>query len=206
VTLTVTSPTQGNLYLFRSGALLGVVAQSFPDRAIDALTASYPAKHSAHFLLDNVFESFSGAITGCCILGYHAAQAGPAVTAKTWIYAAYSEPGTFVNNVIVGVQALSHELAESLNDPFVGGLAFLNFIPPAVLRGQGGASIINFETGDPLERPPKPFTQVTNGTTYHLQDEVFLPWYLHTAPSFSVNGWYTLRNTFPAFSWLCGPG
>jgi hypothetical protein len=27
-----------------------------------------------------------------------------------------------------------------------------------------------------------------------LQDEVFLPWYLHTTPSFSVNGWYTFQN------------
>ena len=36
--------------------------------------------------------------------------------------------------------------------------------------------------------PPAVFTQTTNSTTYHLQDEVFLTWYLHTAPSFSVNG------------------
>jgi hypothetical protein len=35
---------------------------------------------------------------------------------------------------------------------------------------------------------------VTNSTTYHLQDEVVLPWYLHPTPSFSVNGWYTFQN------------
>jgi hypothetical protein len=28
----------------------------------------------------------------------------------------------------------------------------------------------------------------------HLQDEVLLPWYLHTTPSFSANGWYTFQN------------
>jgi hypothetical protein len=66
--------------------------------------------------------------------------------------------------------------------------------------------IINFETGDPLEAPPIVFTKITNGTTYHLQDEVFLPWYLHTNPSFSVNGFYTFLGTFPTFSKLCGPG
>jgi hypothetical protein len=27
-----------------------------------------------------------------------------------------------------------------------------------------------------------------------LQDEVLLPWYLHTIPSFSANGWYTFQN------------
>ena len=132
----------------------------------------------------------------------------PAATAQTWIYAAYTDPGTFVSDVIVDVQDLSHEVAEWLNDPFVGALApgFLNFIPPAVLPGQAGACIVNFEVGDPLEALPVSFTKVTNGTTYHLQDEVFLPWYLHTTPSFSVNGWYTLQNTFGEVSSLCGPG
>ena len=112
VTLTVTSPSQGNLYLLRSGALLGVIAQSFLDPAIDALTASYPANTLPIFLLDNVYESFSRAITPVLHSWLHAAQAGPAVTAKTWIYAAYTEPGTFVNNVMVDVLALRHEVAE----------------------------------------------------------------------------------------------
>ena len=63
-----------------------------------------------------------------------------------------------------------------------------------MLPGQGGSCIVNFETGDPLESPPYTFAKVTNSTTYHLQDEVLLPWYLHTTPSFSVNGWYTFQN------------
>ena len=160
------------------------------------------------FLTDNVYEGSNGTINTCCILGYHASQGPPAATAKTWIYAAYVESGTFGGNVILDVQALSHEVAEWLNDPFVGAFAFgfLNIIPPAILPGQGGACIVNFETGDPLESPPAVFTQVTNGTAYHLQDEVFLPWYLHTTPSFSVNGWYSLQNTLKTFSSLCGPG
>jgi hypothetical protein len=62
------------------------------------------------------------------------------------------------------------------------------------LPGQGGACIFNFETGDPLESQPFTFTKVTNSTTYHLQDEVVLPWYLHTTPSFSANQWYTFQN------------
>jgi hypothetical protein len=39
-----------------------------------------------------------------------------------------------------------------------------------------------------------------------LQDEVFLPWYLHSKPSFSVNGWFTFLNSFTAPGKLCGPG
>ena len=207
-TLTVTSTSQGNLYRLRSGGLVGVVASSFLDDEINALVKGFPANTLPIFLTDNVFEGFDGTINTCCILGYHNSQGPPRSTAKTWIYAAHTEPGTFVNNVILDVQPLSHEVSEWLNDPFVGALAigFINLIPPAVLPGQGGACIINFETGDPLEAPPAVFTQVTNGTTYHLQDEVFLPWYLHTTPSFSVNGQYSFQNTFTSFSSLCGPG
>lgn len=208
VTLTVTSTTQGNLYRLRSGGLVGVVQSDFLDDLIESLVPNYTASMLPIFLTDNVFEGFDGTINTCCILGYHNSQRPPASTAKTWIYAGHTESGTFRHNVILDVQPLSHEVSEWLNDPFVGALAigFVNLIPPAVLPGTGGACIINFETGDPLEAPPAVFTQVTNGTTYHLQDEVFLSWYLHTTPSFSVNGQYTLQNTFPSFSSLCGPG
>jgi hypothetical protein len=209
VTVTVTSTSQGNLFRLRSGGLLGVVAESFFDTQLIAQLPQYAAHTLPIFLTDNVFESATGTLDNtCCVLGFHNSQQPPASTAKTWIYAAHTEPGTFRNNVILDVQPLSHEVAEWLNDPFVGALAagFVNLIPPAVLPGTGGACIINFETGDPLEAPPAVFTKITNGTTYHLQDEVFLPWYLHTSPSFSVNGQYTLQNTFTSPASLCGPG
>ena len=208
VTITVANSTQGNLYRLRSGGLLGVVNSSFFDARLNALIPNYTANMLPIFLTDNVFEGDDGTINTCCILGYHNSQGPPAILAKTWIYAGYTEPGTFVGDAILDVQALSHEVAEWLNDPFVGAFSFgfINIVPPAVLPGQGGACIVNFETGDPLEAPPAVFTKVTNGTIYHLQDEVFLPWYLHTTPSFSVNGWYSLQNTFTTFSSLCGPG
>ena len=208
ITVTVSNSSQGNLYRLTSGTLVGVVASSYLDSQLGAQIPNYTANVLPIFLTDNVYEGSNGTIGTCCILGYHASQGPPAATAKTWIYGAYTEAGTFTGNRILDVQALSHEVAEWLNDPFVGALVFgfLNIVPPAILPGQNGACIINFETGDPLEAPPAVFTKVTNGTTYHLQDEVFLPWYLHTTPSFSVNGWYTLMNTFTSFSTLCGPG
>jgi len=45
-----------------------------------------------------------------------------------------------------------------------------------------------------------------NGFTYHLQDSVFVWWFLLTSPSPAVNGTYTLQNIFPTVSSLCGPG
>jgi hypothetical protein len=207
-TVTINVPSgSGNVYLLRSGGLIGVVDDTFFDNQLGALIAGYTAGQLPIFLTDNVFEGVGGVIGNCCVLGYHNSQSGSASTAKTWIFSAYTEPGTFTGNVILDVQALSHEVAEWLNDPFVNIFSNgINFIPPSILPGTGGACIFNFEVGDPLESPPVSFTQVTNGTTYHLQGEVFLPWYLHSIPSFSVNGWYTFLNTFTTFSTLCSAG
>jgi hypothetical protein len=208
-TVTITVPAgKGNAFGLRSGGLVGVLADSFFEGTVLAsLLPSYTANMLPIFVTDNVFLSNDGGISTCCILGFHNSQGPPISTAQTWIYTAYTEPGTFNGNAILDVQALSHETAEWLNDPFVGAFPFgINLIPPTVLPGQGGACIINFETGDPLEAPPIVFTQVTNGTTYHLQDEVFLPWYLHSKPSFSVNGWFTFLNSFTAPGKRCGPG
>jgi hypothetical protein len=196
-TITVTVPVgRGNAYALSGGGFMGVVDTTFFEQLLTALVSSYTANELPIFVTDNVYLGAGGLMQNCCILGYHTSQRPPAGTAKTWIYAAYTEPGTFGGDTISDVQALSHELAEWLNDPFVGAslFGFLNFVPPAVLPGQGGACIMNFETGDPLEAPPRVFTKTTNSTTYHLQDEVLLPWYLHTNPSFSANGWYTFQN------------
>jgi hypothetical protein len=207
-TATLTVPAaKGHLYRLRSGGLVGVVDTTFFDTFLNGLLPTYTANELPIFVTDNVFLGTNGVIGNCCILGYHNSQGPPIATAKTWIYAAYTEPGTYRGDVILDVQALSHEVAEWLDDPFVGTplRGGINLIPPAVLPGTGGVCIINFENGDPLEAPPVAFTEVTNGTTYHLQDEVFLPWYMHGV-SFSNNGSYTFLGTFVTPSKLCGAG
>jgi hypothetical protein len=200
-TVTVTVPAgMGNAYPLSGGGFMGVVDDStgYFDGILNALLPSYSANQLVIFQTDNVYLGNNGLVQNCCVLGYHASQGPPIATAKTWIYAAYAEPGTFSGSLaglsFVDVVPLSHEVAEWLNDPFVGAFPGINWIPPAVLPGQGGACIANFETGDPLESAPYTFAKVTNSTTYHLQDEIVLPWYLHSAPSFSVNGWYTFQN------------
>jgi len=202
VSITVTT---GNGTTNGSGTV-GVVLESFFDPLLTAMVPAFGPNVLPVFLTDNVFESSDGTFNTCCILGYHASEAPPIVTAHTWIYAAYTRPGTF-GNVIQDVQVLSHEVSEWMNDPFVGALVIgaINLIPPAILPGQVGACIINFETGDPLEAPPVVFTEVTNGTTYHLQDEAFLWWYMHGS-SFGVNGFFSYTGTFVTSSSLCGPG
>jgi hypothetical protein len=165
-----------------------LLRESYFIGLINSMLSNYGANQLIIFITDNVILSPTGSPSDpSFFFGFHGSQGGPIATAKTYIYAAYIEPGT--TDTVFDVHPLSHEVAEWLNDPFVGSSAGINYIPPAVL---GDSCIVNFETGDPLGAT---FTKTTNGTTYHLQDEVFLPWYLHSTPSFSVNGWYTFLNT-----------
>jgi hypothetical protein len=206
-TVNVTVPSGSGIALLNSrGALVGRVNANFLDPIITSLAASYPANQLPIILTDNVFE-YNGTPSNCCVLGYHSSHSGPIATALTWIFAAYTEFNTFSGNAFADSTALSHEVSEWLNDPFVGSFfPGVNFIPPAILPNQGGACIMIFETGDPLAAPPVVFTKTIGGTTYNLQDEAFLWWYLHTTPSPGVNGFYSLLGTFTRPSTLCGPG
>jgi len=203
VTITVPPPNNGknsgNAFPLAGGGFVGVLDPAFFNQVLNGLLPAYTAHELPIFVTDNVYLGTNGSINNCCILGFHDSQGPPVATAQTWIYAAYAEPGTLSDPLgggFIDVVPLSHEVAEWLNDPFVGAFpSGINLIPPAVLPGQRGACIVNFETGDPLESRPFTFTKTTNSTVYHVQDEVVLPWYLHTTPSFSVNGWYTFQNT-----------
>ncbi|HWD99349.1 MAG TPA: hypothetical protein VG345_09935, partial [Bryobacteraceae bacterium] len=202
-------PGAGTVYQLDTGTLLGVAEEPIFDYIVSILSQSFSPQVLPIFLTDNVFLSATGQIdASCCVLGYHTSQGPPIATAQTWIFASYTESGTFSGDAVVDVQGLSHEVGEWLNDPFVGAPipGGVNLIPPAVLPNQGGECIINFESADPLESPPIAFTKVSGGRSWHLTEHVFLPWYLHTSPSFSVNGFYSYLNTFPTWSTLCGPG
>ena len=195
-TITVTVPAAlGNAYPLSGGGYLGVVDDTFLYTLVTNAGAAYGASQLPIVVTDNVYSGAGGLIQNCCVLGFHASEDAPIASARTWIFSGYAEPGTFGTGLegFGDVIVLSHEVGEWLNDPFPSVFADTNWVPPAVLPDSGGACIPNFETADPLERPYT-FTKVTNSTTYHLVDQVFLPWYLHTTPSFSVNGWYTFQN------------
>jgi hypothetical protein len=112
---------------------------------------------------------------GCCIGGYHSAF-GSAASPQTYSHFTYiDQPGVFAQDV----SALSHEVGEWMDDPFVNN------------PGCGGL----LENGDPLEGLANfgavPYT--LNGFTYNLQDLVFLQ-YFGQSPSTSVNGWFSFQN------------
>jgi hypothetical protein len=161
------------------------------------------------FLTDNVLLYIGHAnYTNCCVLGYHGAAmpvgggSGSAngngnTPVQTFIYSAWSTPGSYSGfladytdptrqapNPVRGISdihALSHEISEFLDDPFVNNEVQPWLTPTAP---QYGCTDV-LETGDPVVGVWFPYdgntAQAPTGTTYygqyHPEDEVHAQWF-----------------------------
>ena len=161
------------------------------------------------FLTDNVLLYIGHAnYTNCCVLGYHGAAmpvgggSGSAngngnTPVQTFIYGAWSTPGSYSGfladytdptrqapNPVRGISdihALSHEISEFLDDPFVNNEVQPWLTPTAP---QYGCTDV-LETGDPVVGVWFPYdgntAQAPTGTTYygqyHPEDEVHAQWF-----------------------------
>jgi hypothetical protein len=195
--------------------------------------------HLPLYLTDKVLLHIGNDPTNCCIIGFHGAGPVPSGNEKaygpghgngnqpvqTFSWASWVAPGIYARPnggvywALQDIQAISHEVAEWADDPFIN-----NFVQPWLTptAPQYGCTD-TLETGDPVvgigfaigtntyEQGPNPNgTQSADGY-YHPEDEVFLPWFMRTAPntvseptqSASPNiGRYTLMgdlNPFPGF-------
>jgi hypothetical protein len=111
-TVTISVPAgKGNAFALSGGGFMGVLDDTYFGQVLATLLPSYSASQLPVFTTDNVYLGANGLIQNCCVLGFHNSQVGPIATAKTWIYAAYAEPGTF-GSPLVDVVPLSHEVAE----------------------------------------------------------------------------------------------
>jgi hypothetical protein len=127
------------------------------------------------FLTYNVFLTQTGQ---CCIGGYHSAN-GSQPAGQTYAYSTYvDEAGSFSQDV----SALSHEIGEWMDDPFVDNA--VNCTDNSIM-----------ENGDPLEGGPNygGYKYALGGFTYNLQDLVFIG-YFGAPPSMSVNSWLDFQN------------
>ena len=163
-------------------ARIGMVGMNFFDAQARAMIArlGIPRTSLTVFLAYNTFLTQLGQ---CCVLGYHSAT----LSGQTYAVAVYNDPGIF-NRPIEDIHALSHELAEWLNDPFGSN------VTPGWRAGQSQHCQFNLEVGDPVTGTAVPAT--LDGVTYHPEDLVFLSWFARESPSSAVNGWYTFANTF----------
>jgi hypothetical protein len=232
VTINVPS-NQGTLLQSGRGVIFADINISWWSAQIKNLETKADPTHLPIYLTNNVLLHIGQDIFNCCVIGYHGTQAegggsnnsnGNAVV-QTFAWASWVQPGLFsrpdggVDWALQDIHALSHEIAEWGDDPFVNNTVEPWLTPTAPQYGCTGI----LETGDPVvaigfamgtntyEQGPNPNgTQSADGY-YHPEDEVFLPWFLRTSPnnvseptqSSSANvGRYTLMgdlNPFPGF-------
>jgi hypothetical protein len=108
-------------------------------------------------------------------------------------YSSWISPGLFKGGV-QDVTALSHEMAETFNDPFVGFDGVHNVTPWWKSDGQCQDLM---EVGDVIEGLPAnvTFPIRSSGVTYHPQNVALLQWFEFQSPSTAFQGAYSYPNT-----------
>jgi hypothetical protein len=130
-----------------------------------------------------------GNFAGCCVIGYHTYFLDRSVTPQPrWMFdfASWTSPGIFRGG-LQDVTALSHEISETLNDPFV------NTATPRWQFPVGTSCQGNLETGDPVEVLGSTTVDITlrernEVFTYHPQTEALLQWFEMGAKSDAIRG------------------
>ena len=151
-------------------------------------------------LVYNVFLYAGNDPGNCCYLGYHSAsvslQGNGHQQVQTFLFASYSDPGIFgahdgdAESFVTDIHALSHEVQEWYDDPFINNVVNPWLTPTA--PQYGCTSFL--ETGDPIVGYG--FKITLDGTTYHPEDEVHYSWFARESPSRAASGYFTYLNNF----------
>jgi hypothetical protein len=224
---------QGVLLQSGRGVVFADVSISWWAAQIQNLETQSDPTHLPIFLTNNVLLHIGQNVLNCCVIGFHGTRAagngggssnsnGNAVV-QTFAWASWVQPGLYsrpdggTDWALQDIHALSHEIAEWGDDPFVNNGVEPWLTPTAPQYGCTGL----LETGDPVvsigfaigtntfQQGPNPNgTQSADGY-YHPEDEVFLPWFMRLSPnlvseptqSSSANtGRYTLMGDLNPFS------
>lgn len=145
----------------------------------------------ATFLFPNAFL-FEGSTSNCCVIGFHTYDVEPGSAANGWRekryvlnYASWISQGIFSDPTFGDVSALSHEMAETFNDPFVNNTTPWWLAPNGLCQN-------NLETGDVIEGLPNAqFPIAINGFTYHPQNEALIQWFAGVTPSSAIHHAYS---------------
>jgi hypothetical protein len=224
---------QGTLIRSGRGVIAADINISWWSSQINNLEQSADPTHLPIYLTDQVML-FISSPGNCCVIGYHGTRAagygggsansnGNAVV-QTFAWASWVQPGFYARPdggtdwALQDIHALSHEIAEWADDPFVN-----NWVEPWLTptAPQYGCTNI-LETGDPVvgigfaigsnsfEQGANPNGTVSADGYYHPEDEVFLPWFMRTPAASAgseptqshTGGRYSLMgdlNPFPGF-------
>lgn len=149
-------------------------------------------------LFPNTYLYLNGNINDCCVLGYHTFDYEPGIPSngnlpRAYVvnYSSWISPGLFSGG-FQDVTALSHEMAESFNDPFVTAFNNLDITP---WWSSGGNCQDNLEVGDVVEGLSNPTYPITmNGMTYHPQTIALLQWFESNGTSNAIDGAFSYPN------------
>jgi hypothetical protein len=189
------------VYIDGSGTIFALIDVNFINSQLNTLTQTegISVQSIPIFLTRNaVYGDFlDGAPLDCCIGGYHGAfevnSTPTKIFVQTFAFATsldsdvsdfiFGDPG-----VVADINALSHELGETLNDPFVN-----NATPNYQLPGAPAGACQNIlEVGDVVENLTPEYTSITlNGFTYHPQTLGLLQWFEGISPSNAIDGDYS---------------
>jgi len=227
---------QGILIKSGRGVIGADINVSWWSGQIKNLENSADPTHLPIYLTNQVLL-YSGSPDNCCIIGYHGTRAtgygtgsansnGNAVV-QTFAWASWVQPGFYsranggTDWALQDIHALSHEIAEWADDPFVNNTVEPWLTPTAPQYGCTGV----LETGDPVvgigfaigsnsfEQGPNPNgTQSADGY-YHPEDEALLPWFMRSPSSATgtevnqsgVGGRYTFMGDLNPFSGFRAP-
>jgi hypothetical protein len=206
VTIDVPS-NQGILRVSPQGVIFPTINYSWWSAQINNLEQSADATHLPIYLSNDVLLQEPG---GCCVIGFHGTRAsgngtgnanssGNAVV-QTFAWASWIRPGTYpraagqslpTDWALQDIHALSHEISEWADDPFITNTVEPWQTPTAPQYGCTGV----METGDPVvgigfakgtntfEQGALPDGEQMADGYYHPEDEVFLPWFMRLAPN-----------------------
>lgn len=156
-------------------------------------------KNMSTFLFNNAYLFFNGDPNQCCVLGFHSYDFEPGDPSNGNLerryvmnYSSWISEGLFGGG-FQDVTALSHEIAETYNDPFVASDG-VHGITPWWLAPNGNCQD-DMETGDVIEGLPNGvFPIKVAGFLYHPQNEALLQWFEFQSPSTALGGAYSYPN------------
>src|SRR5487761_1070387 len=144
---------------------------------------------------------YSGNPQNCCILGFHTADSQPGTATNGDLpreyvlnYSSWISPGSFGTGGPQDITALSHELAETFNDPFAAEDG-IHGITPWWLSPNGTCED-DLEVGDAIEGLPNSTYPVSmNRYVYHPQNEALLEWFEFERHSKAIGRAYSYPGT-----------
>ncbi len=155
------------------------------------LAGDMTTKDVTTLLFNNVYL-YQGDVSNCCVLGFHTYDFEPGIPSNgnlprlyVFNYASYIGTGLFTGG-FEDITALSHELSELFNDPFVDNATPWYLSPSGLCQN-------NLETGDAIEGLSSnvTFSIQKHGRTYHPQNIPLFQWFAFESPSSSANGAYS---------------